>query len=469
MKNRSWRSWCALALWTCVIPIVVSGCGQTFFFAGRNLPPSGIANRALVAIQNASITGSGSLEILDAFYDVRHSFNNKTPSFFISGFSGKLPQTIQNLPAERVGAVYSSGDGSLSLVNYAQENLTGTVSGLPSSGSSSVFISTDQRYVFSTNPSQHTVTIVDRTLNATYPLNLPGAFSISINSAATVALVFVQNSNAVYSVFRLQSNQPAPPGAQDCEPQNLPVYCLLPVINGVTSSTFDRPIKAVFSSDGNTAYVLNCGFECGGAQSSVTYLPTAGVLIQSGSPVPPGTNTVPGAPIPIPGGVTDALVSGSTLYLAGQQFQKADQLFAGFLTVLNTTTQKITGTYSISDGTHTKMILADNNTLWIGSQQCTTGERYHQSQTGANVQFGCLTMFNTSTNSVTEVDSYKGDATGIAAITSLSKVYTTEGGQVYIYATTDGSTLDNSNVTVVGTASDVAYMDAPSDDNNTYY
>jgi hypothetical protein len=198
-------------------------------------------------------------------------------------------------------------------------------------------------------------------------------------------------------------------------------------------------------------------------------MPTAGILIQSGSPVPPGSNTAPGAPIPIPGGVTDALVSGSTLYLAGQQFQKADQLFAGFLTVLNTTTQKITGTYSISDGTHTKMILADNNTLWIGSQQCTTGERYHQSQTGANVQFGCLTMFNTSTNSVTEVDSYKGDATGIAAITSLSKVYTTEGGQVYIYATTDGSTLDNSNVTVVGTASDVAYMDAPSDDNNTYY
>jgi hypothetical protein len=78
-------------------------------------------------------------------------------------------------------------------------------------------------------------------------------------------------------------------------------------------------------------------------------------------------------------------------------------------------------------------------------------------------------MFNTSTNSVTEVDSYKGDATGVAAVISLHKVYTAEGGQVYIYSTTDGSALDNSQVTVVGTAYDVAYMDAPSDDDNTTY
>jgi hypothetical protein len=78
-------------------------------------------------------------------------------------------------------------------------------------------------------------------------------------------------------------------------------------------------------------------------------------------------------------------------------------------------------------------------------------------------------MFNTSSNSVTMIDSYKGDATGIAAVTGLSKVYTAEGGQVYIYNTATGAAMDNSQVTVVGTAYDVAYMDAPSDDNNTTY
>jgi hypothetical protein len=48
-------------------------------------------------------------------------------------------------------------------------------------------------------------------------------------------------------------------------------------------------------------------------------------------------------------------------------------------------------------------------------------------------------------------------------------VYTAEGGQVYIYSTTDGAALDNSNVTVAATVIDVAYMDAPTDDDNTTY
>ena len=51
------------------------------------------------------------------------------------------------------------------------------------------------------------------------------------------------------------------------------------------------------------------------------------------------------------------------------------------------------------------MDFADDNTLWIGSLLCTQGERYHQ---GATTNLGCLTMFNTSTNSVTMIDSYKG-------------------------------------------------------------
>jgi hypothetical protein len=112
------------------------------------------------------------------------------------------------------------------------------------------------------------------------------------------------------------------------------------------------------------------------------------------------------------------------------------------------------------------MNFADDNTLWIGSQLCTQGERYHR---GDTTNLGCLTLFNTGNNTVAMIDSYKGDATGIAAVTGLHKVYTAEGGQVYIYNTVDGSSLDNSQVTVIGTAYDVAYMDSPSDANNTTY
>jgi hypothetical protein len=86
----------------------------------------------------------------------------------------------------------------------------------------------------------------------------------------------------------------------------------------------------------------------------------------------------------------------------------------------------------------------------------------------SNLAYGCLTMFNTSTNAATLMP-YDGDATGIAAVTGLHKIYTAEGGQIYIYSTVDGTAIDNQYVTVTGTAFDVAYMDALTDDNNTVY
>ena len=109
------------------------------------------------------------------------------------------------------------------------------------------------------------------------------------------------------------------------------------------------------------------------------------------------------------------------------------------------------------------MILADDNTLWIGMQYCNNGERANHS-----LSDGCLTMVNTTTNAVTLMP-YNGNATGIAAITGLHKIYAVEGGQVYIYSTVDGSAINNQYVTVTGTAYDVAYMDATTDANNTVY
>jgi hypothetical protein len=78
-------------------------------------------------------------------------------------------------------------------------------------------------------------------------------------------------------------------------------------------------------------------------------------------------------------------------------------------------------------------------------------------------------MFNTANNSVTMLEPYHGDLTGIADVEGLHKVYVAQGGQVYIYHTTDGSSINNQYVTVTGTASDVAYMDGHFDMNNTVY
>jgi hypothetical protein len=154
------------------------------------------------------------------------------------------------------------------------------------------------------------------------------------------------------------------------------------------------------------------------------------------------------------------------MYVLGQQLQP-DGLFSGNLTVLNLTSNTAGSAVSVSDGTPgatTRMILADDNTLWLGTTKCTNGERYAK-----GLPYGCLTMYNTSTNTVTMIEPYQGDLTGIAAVTGLHKVYVAQGGQVYIYHTTDGSAIDNQYVTVTGTAYDVAYMDAPTDGNNTVY
>ena len=82
-----------------------AGCGKTTYFAGRSLPTSGLVNRVLIAIQYPSAFSKGALTFVDAYYDIRSSYDNKTPVFSISGYGGALPITIQNMPEEQIGAV----------------------------------------------------------------------------------------------------------------------------------------------------------------------------------------------------------------------------------------------------------------------------------------------------------------------------------------------------------------------------
>jgi hypothetical protein len=461
-----------------VLAAALAGCGTTTYFAGRTLPPSKLTNRVLITIQNTSSTSSGFLQFVDAYYDIRFVYNstNTGSQFAISGYSGKLPTTIQNMPEEQMGEVYNSGSGVLTPVNYAKEQASGAVNGL-NGASSSVFVTRNQNYVFAASQTSNVFTVVDRTSNTSYPLNLSGVYRVSVNPGGSVALAFVQNSNYVYYPRQLTAAQTIsysggstnwPKGAVDCEPLSGPGWCLFQMLGSDGNPlTFDRPVKAVFSADGGTAYVLNCGPECGGAKASVSTLPVAPLLFPLGqsSGSLPTQSTLNGNTIAIPGGASNALVDSSTLYVVGQEYTGG--YWGGNLTTVNLSTNKISlPAVSISDGAPgapSRMILADDNTLWIGMTRCINGLRAN-----SNLAYGCLTMFNTSTNAVTLMP-FNGDATGIAAVTGLHKIYTAEGGQIYIYSTVDGTTIDNQYVTVTGTAIDVAYMDALSDDNNTVY
>jgi len=455
---------------------LLAGCGNNYYFAGRVLPPSGIANRVLIAIQNPSVASKGLLQFVDAYYDIRQNYNDTIPSFSISGYSGALPVTIQNMPEEQVGAVYGSGDFSYTLVNYQKESATGSIAAT-GSASSSIFVSRSQTYVIAASQQAHTVTVVDKAAGKQYALGLPGAYKVSMNPGGSVMMAFVENSDYAYYPRKLQSSESISLGAYylahqswpapyiDCEPQNLPGMCLAQAQDASgTPLTFDRPVKAMFSADGSYAYILNCGPECGGTAASVSVLPTGPMILQSGQQA----GTLPTTPTKIltPGGASNALINSSTMYVLGQQLMP-DGLFAGNLTLVDLTANTAATPISVSDGApgqRTRMILADDNTLWIGTIRCNQGERFATGQS-----YGCLTMFNTSTNTVTMLEPWQGDLTGIASVTGQHKVYIAEGGQVYIYKTTDGSAINNFYVTVTGTAYDVAYMDGLTDANNTVY
>jgi hypothetical protein len=480
------------------------GClGRNSFLAGRPFPPSTILERVLVAIQNPSPITTGALQILDARYDIRNAENGSVADFFISGYKGDLPSLILNYPEQSAGYVYASGDGSLTAINYGTESATGSIGGQLPGLSSSIFVPSSGSYIVAASQTAQFVTVEDRVQGVTVYLNLPNVYKVEVNPSATVMLAFVQNNNYAYRIIHLQqpngnvapvptfpneANWPKGVAPVDCQPINLPVYCVVPVLDQHGNPiVFDRPYNTIFSPDGTTGWLLNCGPECGGQQSSVSFL-NMGVLDiynfpGSSYPTPPANPAPPTEErrVPVPGGATMALYGppvnlaqqtypvpgGAILYVSGQQLQK-DGLFEGFLSVLNLASNQVTATYPISDGTHTKMLFGDDNTLWIGSQLCQTGERVATNQK----ETGCLTMFNVATNSVL-VEPWYGDLTGLCAILQWHKMYTAYGGQIHIYATTSnvgittstvgytaGSELYNGNATVQGTAFDVAYMDA---------
>jgi hypothetical protein len=543
-----------------------------YTYAGRPVPPSKLANRVMIGVTaNGS---SGSLQIVDALRDIRSNVEDTIPAFQISGYSSGYPGTILNFPSELRGYVYSNSDGSLWNINYSTETGSGSV-GTFQSGSSAVAVPPTFSRYYGAESAAGVLEIIDNLNGGTYALNIPNVFKVAVNTGDTVALAMVRNQDVVYRIFKLNQNQyPTQQaailatGSVDCEPSLLPVYCAVSVPVPVTTpKAYDRPNDVYFSLDGTTAYVLNCGPECGGTTASVTLL-QQGPLNNSAIPTSPTQPSPFIANVPVPGGVTAAISDGTTLYMAGQSQNAIGSngtavgaanpqgLFAGYLTTMNQATNTITAAYSISDGTHSKMLFADNNTLWIGSQFCATGVRQYLFATGITSQaanYNCLTRFvppgsailptwssgtafsttqqvtdgtntqvaltagtsggsapvwNTALNGTTKdggvvwvnigptttaraevvpvitpnVSSssaitvaypnqndnqyYYGSLTGLCWVQSLNKVYTAYGGQVHIFSTVDGSEIDNLYVSVQGTALDVAYMDAATDDAN---
>jgi rhodanese-related sulfurtransferase len=459
---------------------------------------------------------SGALQILDGKRDIRSNVENTITSFHISGYSGAYPSLIINYPVQERGYVYSSTDGSLTAINYGTESSSGSAGSLGGLANS-LAVAQDDTRIFAAVEQAGELTVIDNSSGRSYALNLPNVYQVAMNSGNTIALAMVRNSNALYRVVKLIPNtvyntatnavNPLfPPGAVDCEPYVLPAYCVVPV--PTTANALNEPLGAYFSLDGSTVYVINCGTECNGpnpatlpgSTASITPFPV-GALNDDVVPSTSSPSPVVNSPsINIPGGVTEMISDGTNLYLAGQQLQ-TNGLFAGELTVVPLSTLTPAAPIAISDGNHTKMLFGDagNHTLWIGSQHCANGNRAYiaaqelssKGYTDQSGNYNCLTQVTLgatpavqiipqvvqSTNSAVtpvpvpypnqDLDSYYyGSLTGLCLVEGFGKMYTAYGGQVHAFNDAAGSEIDNSLITVQGTALDVAYMDASTNTTN---
>jgi hypothetical protein len=222
------------------------------------------------------------------------------------------------------------------------------------------------------------------------------------------------------------------------------------VVTGTALSHFDRPVWAIFR-DNTTAYIFNCGPQCGGVAAGITTF-TLG-------------NSAPGPTTPV-SAATYGLLNGNTLYVAGTPPHTAcpagtGATTCGTLNILNANSLTVTNSQPIliTDGYHDRMQMGENGQLFIGSQGC-----YSVNNFGGEVR-GCLSIFNT-TNSEVVIPPQAGDVTGIQPVPGQNPevVYVCQGGSFYIYDTTTDQLLvqPNGQVTdIVGQSYDVKLVDPP--------
>jgi hypothetical protein len=222
-----------------------------------------------------------------------------------------------------------------------------------------------------------------------------------------------------------------------------------------TVSGFDSPVYGVFSADGSTAYILNCGAECLGTQASIQTLDMATLTV--------------GAPVPV-NGATIAFLSGTTLYVAGKGTPSGPECasiasaaptqaqYCGTLDIIDLSTLPLQDPYynnpaseiAIPDGYHNRIDLSDNGQLFIGSYGCTNVGNVNNPEGEVR---GCLAIFDTTTggNSAAVIPPDNGDVTGLQSFSTRYIEYVAEGGNLRVYDTLIDSLIPSNDYIQTGT------------------
>ena len=383
----------ALILLSFLLPVslVFLSCGSSPSSSGGG--GSGLKFRAFISNVLAGV------QIIDAEKDVR------APVQAIS--AGATPGLMVVTPNRVQTLVFSKSDNKLTLISNAGESASAQIT-LPGFTESFV-VSPDSLTTYIAVP---TATVVAQSPGAIEVLNMnTGANSVAVISFGT------GNPTVTF-------------------------------VGG-----FDRPVTAFFSGDDNTAYVVNCGAECGGNQASVRMLDLT-------------TNT-PGGAVDVPV-ASVAVVDGTTMYVAGTPVPNPEPLpctgqttaatSCGLLTVvdLNSMTVVNPAPIVITDGYHNRMALGANGQLFVGAENCSEIIPPIPPPPDAEVR-GCLSIYNTLTGAVV-IPPASGDVTGIEPISNRNVVYLAQGGELQIYDTTTDK-LQTTQIDISGEVIDVKTVD----------
>jgi hypothetical protein len=405
---------------------------------------SGLKTRAFVTSDVSAGTGLAGIYIVDAAKDLRAATSpisaGNTPGMIVV-----TPNRTQTLVFSGNGTPFS--DNQFTVINNASETAFGhvTLPGLTESfvvspDGSAAYVAIPTAPVIGQSPG--VVKVISLSNGSfTGEADIPSAHYLSIDNSGNRILAFSDNSDSVAVIT----------------PSNIGIGNAVTYVGG-----FDRPVAAFFSSDDSTAYVVNCGAECGGSTASVRQFNLAnGTLGSYVAACTPGTTQCAGSV---------ALLNGSTMYLAGTPYsggvpsqactgQTTAATTCGLLTIVDLSSMTVINTAPIiiTDGYHNRIALGANGQLFIGAHTCTEIVPPVPPPTGAEVR-GCLSIYNTQTGAVV-IPPANGDATGIQPIATRTVVYVTQGGALGIYDTATDKLQSLQITNLIGHFIDVKTID----------
>jgi hypothetical protein len=417
---------------------------------GAKIPPSGLSNRVMASQSVSSVLTFGELVIING--------QNDTVPRVAPIQAGVSPGLMAITPSRNIVSVFDSGTNSVYSVNTVTEQSIGKVQ-LPGP-TSSMALPTANPVGYAAVPTAFVNGY--SFLGAVEEMNLAGSIAITMgvtnaqtvvsNASGSQLLVF---SSGLDTVTVLKPANAVPPVDTSCF--NTPP--LQPPPNSVCSvvSGFDRPVNAIINE--NTAYILNCGAECGGTQASVMILDLETLNI---------TNVIP------VDGATMGYLIGSTLYVAGTSptnnactGETTAATTCGRLDTIDLNSNTVTSSTVITDGYHTNLDMSINGQLFIGSINCTeignSNNNNPSSGTPTGEVRGCLSILNTNTGALV-LPPENGDVNGLQSFTTREVEYVAQGGYLYVYDTIFDALLINDIITngtidITGYIGDVKAVD----------